>query len=336
MGLFSRKRRGAAASTPRAFHHHPVLGTDLTGVVQFAQPDSSLDESKLLTVIDKLEDVFSMYRAGSELRRWGHGETNDVGADLATVLRRAQHWREASDGAFNPAAGIASRAWDDAHAGGRVPTDQQLERLVAELRQPRFSVEGDSVSRIGDCTIVTLNAIAKGYIADCAAAHVASETGVESVTLTLGGDLVHRGSGSTLVSVQNPMRLYDNEPPLFQLRISNAAMATSGSAARGWNIQGTLYSHVIDPRTARPVSTIASASVVSRTAMDADALATVFSVVSPSSVDRSQAGSLQRSRTAWSRSQGRSTSTTLEKNCVSSRARPSALCCSLRNTVHNY
>ena len=285
MGLFSRRARDEPVPTIRTFHHHPVLGTDLTGVVRFGA-SGAFDESELLALIDSLEDVFSAYRAESTLSRWRLGEIDAVGPHLAAVLGRAHHWFEASDGAFNPAAGIATQVWASSRTSGRLPTADELNQLVNELQQPRFSVDGDNVSRLGDCTMVNLNAIAKGYIADRAAAHIAALPGVESNTVNIGGDLVHRGSGATPVSIQNPMRPYDNEPPLFRVRVSNAGIATSGSAARGWDIEGNWYSHVIDPRTAQPVSRISSASVVAPTAMEADALATVFSVMATSERQR--------------------------------------------------
>ena len=58
-------------------------------------------------------------------------------------------------------------------------------------------------------------------------------------------------------------------------------LATSGSARRGWRIAGRWYSHVIDPRSGRPVDHVASASVVAPDAATADAVATVLSVLAP-------------------------------------------------------
>ncbi|MBA60885.1 MAG: membrane-associated lipoprotein, partial [Planctomycetaceae bacterium] len=57
------------------------------------------------------------------------------------------------------------------------------------------------------------------------------------------------------------------------------AVATSGSYRRGFTIENTLHSHIIDPRTGLPTSQIRSATVLAATAMDADALATSFSVL---------------------------------------------------------
>ena len=59
------------------------------------------------------------------------------------------------------------------------------------------------------------------------------------------------------------------------------AVATSGNYRRGVRIGDRFYSHIIDPRTARPVGHILSSTVVAPNPSDAGALATAFSVLSP-------------------------------------------------------
>jgi hypothetical protein len=64
------------------------------------------------------------------------------------------------------------------------------------------------------------------------------------------------------------------------LEIAGKAIATSGDYRRGYSINGKWYSHIVDPRTAKPVSEIISATVVSCSAIDAGALATAFNIIS--------------------------------------------------------
>jgi FAD:protein FMN transferase len=276
MGL----RSGTVRVTP--FHHHPVLGTDATGFIESnARGKSGPErlESLLLKTVDEMENVFSAYRRDSEFCKWRRGETFVVSQPLLEVLARAQFWVTQSNGAFNPSVGIASELWAAASSAQSAPSDKDVQSVVEQLRTLPFQAVGEAINRTGDCQALNLNAIAKGYIVDRAADAVLGEKGVESIVLNVGGDLIHRGTGSTSVRIQNPLRAYDNEPPMYTLNVADAAVATSGSAARGWQIGETWFSHVIDPRTARPVSEIASASVIAQTAIEADAIATVLSVV---------------------------------------------------------
>jgi thiamine biosynthesis lipoprotein len=100
-----------------------------------------------------------------------------------------------------------------------------------------------------------------------------------SIAVNAGGDLVHRGSGSLSVGVENPARPFDNEPPLTVAAISNRAVATSGTARRGWTIRGKRFGRVLDPRTGWPVDAVASVSVLAPDGATADAVATVVGVL---------------------------------------------------------
>ena len=59
-------------------------------------------------------------------------------------------------------------------------------------------------------------------------------------------------------------------------------MATSGDYRNFYEVDGKLYSHLIDPRTGRPVAhRLASVSVVGHSCMRADALASGLLVLGP-------------------------------------------------------
>ena len=66
---------------------------------------------------------------------------------------------------------------------------------------------------------------------------------------------------------------------LVVIRLSGGAVATSGNYQRNFRIQGQTYSQIIDPRTGWPVTQAPSVTIIAPTAADADALATVCSVL---------------------------------------------------------
>ncbi len=194
--------------------------------------------------------------------------------ELTALLHAGQQWQRDSHGVLNPAVGILSRRWEKAASEGVVPSASELAELASSIVAPRYA-HGVPV---GDCTELTFHSLAKGLIIDLAAAR----SGVDeksALVLNVGGDLRRVGGEPRIVGIENPLRAYDNEPPLVRVRISNSALATSGGARRGWTIADRWFSHVIDPRTGWPVEHIASASVVALDAMTADAVATVLSVL---------------------------------------------------------
>ena len=241
-----------------------------------AQTASAADDA-VVAEVQRLDTVFSTYRADSELCRWGRGELDRCSPDLRTVLAAAERWWRFSDGAFHPATGQLRGSWLNAERAARLPTEDELE----QLRRPPlpFRVDhADAVHRVADCTGVDLNAIAKGYIVDRAVAAALAVDGVRSVLVNAGGDLRQAGAGAVDVGIEDPYRPFDNLPPRWRIRIADTALATSGSARRGFRINGQRLGHVLDPASGRPADHVASVSVLAPDALTADALATVFGV----------------------------------------------------------
>lgn len=236
----------------------------------------------LVDEIRRLEAIFSVFQAGSELHRWRAGPTvSRVSAELASLLRESLTLHEASGGVYNPAVGELTDVWKEAEAHGTPPDGGVLERVVAGILAPRYRVEGLTVEKLGDCSRLNFNAFAKGKVIDMACDRVLTSLEAEMLLVNIGGDLRHCGVGSVELGVENPLRPFDNEPPLTRAIVSNGGAATSGLARRGFRIGDRWYSHVLDPRTGQPVDVVASATVIARTAAQADGIATVLSVLPP-------------------------------------------------------
>jgi FAD:protein FMN transferase len=127
-----------------------------------------------------------------------------------------------------------------------------------------------SITPAGLRTARNVDALGKAYILDRTAAVAAGSHGITSVLLNIGGDIVVRGR-SCDVAIADPAAWQDNATPLTWVRLRDQAIATSGGYARG--------SHLVDARTGNRFQHAAGASVVARTAVDANALATTLCVV---------------------------------------------------------
>jgi FAD:protein FMN transferase len=261
----------------------PVLGTVLT-LYASATSQRVLEkvEGELLAEIDRLEGLFSAYRPDSELCRW-QGADGDgvVSAELANLLDIALEWQRRSDGIFNPAVGVLSARWRLAEAQQRVPSADELASLASTITEAPYEMVDGHPRKIGACESLNFNAFAKGHIVDLAALYVAERFSLSTVMVNIGGDLRHVGERGAAIAIEDPLRPFDNEAPLTLIELRNAGFATSGSARRGFTVDGRWFSHVIDPRSGQPVDAIASASVIARDAATADVVATVLSVIDP-------------------------------------------------------
>lgn len=268
-----------------AGRHEPVLGTTLELLIDATSEACAREaERAVLAEFDRLERVFSVYATDSELRRWQRAEITETGEELRALLRLSLEWFERGRGAYNPAVGRLTARWKEAAESGTRPSAVELSQLAASIATAPYVFDGNGVLTVtGDIDGLSFNAIAKGFIVDRAVAVALACDGVTSVMLSAGGDLVHRGSKPggepIVVGVEDPFNPYDNAPPLTVVNVHDAGVATSGSARRGFVVDGVRYGHVIDPRTGWPVEHVASVSVMAGDAVTADVVATITGVL---------------------------------------------------------
>jgi thiamine biosynthesis lipoprotein len=133
---------------------------------------------------------------------------------------------------------------------------------------------------------IDLSAIAPGHATDVLS-ELLTEAGCPDHMVDVGGEVYARGrkaDGSTWrigIETPDPAR-----PPGTSvsrvLRLENMAVSTSGDYRDFIEWQGHRYSHTFDPRTGAPVDhALASVTVLDRSTMWADGLATLLTVLGP-------------------------------------------------------
>jgi thiamine biosynthesis lipoprotein ApbE len=113
-----------------------------------------------------------------------------------------------------------------------------------------------------------VDALGKAYIIDrAAAAALKAYPSLDALLLNIGGDIVVRGRPAE-IAIADQTAWYDNAEPAAIIAVENAAVATSGTYARG--------SHLIDSRTGQSQRSSVAATVVASDAVTANALATTL------------------------------------------------------------
>lgn len=242
----------------------PLLGTRAE-IRVFARDQRVADSAELavLEEVARLEQIFTVFDPTSALQQYRVTGSTSV-PELVELIDVARHWSDKSHGMFDPRVQTLVEVWDRAETRGTPPSTTDLTvALHARADKP----------------IDNLNALAKGWIAQRSIETVNdADTAIDSLWLSLGGDMVHRGGGSVTVGIEDPHRPYDNVAPMATVEIRNEAVATSGAARRWWTISGVRYPKVLDPRSGQPADGIASATIVAPDAAVADVLATIAMV----------------------------------------------------------
>src|SRR5262245_42992618 len=126
---------------------------------------------------------------------------------------------------------------------GRAPSLELQEVLDAYAYWERRTDGVFAIRPGGAATPRNVDALGKAYIIDRAVEAVRRACpSVDALLLNIGGDIGAWGDACE-IGVANPLAWYDNAPPLTMIVLENAAVATSGSYARG--------AHLTDARNGR-------------------------------------------------------------------------------------
>lgn len=208
--------------------------------------------------IERLENIFSLYRPSSEVSRLNReGTLFAPSRDLVGVVRAAIEWRKRTQGAFDP---TIQPLWQAAAAGREVtPAVLGLAGTPIDIAPDRLTLQTGAR--------LTFNGIAQGRIAD-RVTEVLSSHGFTDVVVD-AGEL--RLPGTTCRTISLPATG-------TAVRVARVAIATS--EPRGLVFEPvTNRHHLIDPRTGLSPQHWRSITVFAPMAEIADALSTAFSVL---------------------------------------------------------
>lgn len=229
--------------------------------------------------INRLEALLSRTREGSEIWRINHGDTTDISPEAVALIERALAYSGETGGAFDVTIAPLVDLWAINSDNPCVPSQPEIDALLPLVGSGHAHVDGSAVTLDEGCAI-DLGGIAKGYASDRVAA-VFAESGITSGTASLGGNVYVCGSRPDgkpwSVAVQDPRG--DGYACLLQLRDTFAV--TSGGYQRYFTApDGTVYQHIIDPKTGRPAeSDLLSVTVVCPDGTRADAYSTALYVM---------------------------------------------------------
>jgi FAD:protein FMN transferase len=261
------------------------MGVDVRIVVY--APDKPHAEAACTAAFERiaeLDTTMSDYRVDSELNRLcarAGGPPVTVSKDLFLVLQRSQELARRSGGAFDVTCGPLVRLWRAARKSGVPPTRVQV--AIARARMGWRLVELDprarSVRLLKKGMQLDLGGIGKGYAGDRAQAAL-KRRGVTRALVQAGGDIVVTDPppGEAGWKIEVPNAEAAGAPPLTY---ANAAVSTSGDLEQSVEIAGRRYSHIMDPRSGRPLTDRIQVTIVARDGLTSDGLSTAVSVLGP-------------------------------------------------------
>jgi len=230
-------------------------------------------------LVEQLENLMSITIEGSDVYRINnaHGEATAVDPATIEVISKSIEFGELSAGLFDITVGRLSRLWNFSE-NEEIPEGAALAETHATVDFRQISIFDNTVTLANADAWIDLGAIAKGYIADRVADFLI-ENGVSSAMINLGGDIRlvgDRGDGNPWrLAIRNPFD-YGDEPHVAVLEVSSAAVVSSGTYERRFEVDGVWYHHILDPKTAMPaISDVVSVTVIAQSGIAGEGLATI-------------------------------------------------------------
>lgn len=242
-------------------------------------------QAAIESALDRVIAQMSHWEQDSGISRFNRaqaGSRHVLPAEFATVMRCAFRWAAASDGAIDPSVGPLVACWGFGPEAAEAALPDAAAQAVARGRvgwsRLAFDEAEGSLLQPGGAAL-DLSGIAKGFAVDHGIDALRA-LGIADALLEVGGEL--RGIGKR-PGGQPWQVLVDGDPSVARrVALWNMAIATSGDRWHRRSHEGRHWSHTIDPRTGEPVAhALASVTVLHAECMQADALATVLTVLGP-------------------------------------------------------
>ena len=238
------------------------------------------------------EKIFSHWRKDALLYQFNktkHTEPIVVDSRIYKLLKHANWMHQNSAGAFDPAIGHLVNIWGfgpDGKNRTSIPPEEQIEKARQTSGMNQLKILPEKMVRKNHPTLqLDLSGSAKGEIID-QICQLLDRYSFGNYLVEIGGEIRAEGKGRKgngwVVGLEDG--LSKNENGMTSVPLRNYAVATSGSYRLTKPNPGSNRnaSHLIDPRTGRPIEhDLIAVNAFAPTARDADAWATALMILGP-------------------------------------------------------
>ena len=262
--------RGVRSATPVRTWRGIALGAPASLTIAGRAPaeaDALIAAAR--SEIDRLEDVFSLYRSGSALCRLNReGALDAPPADLLVLLSRVAAIHTITEGAFDP---TVQPVWRLLAETAGAPDPQAMAAAQALVGWDAVSVEPGRIAFARAGMALTLNGIAQGYVTDCVA-DLLRAAGLESVLVEIG-EIAANGPEAPGEAWRVGIAEREDESVEESVFLTAGSIATSAPLGTTFDAAGAV-GHILDPQRGPIPQAWRRISVLHPSATMADGLST--------------------------------------------------------------
>jgi len=250
-----------------------IFGTTLEVIIpkdgSFEEAPSEKVSEEVFSMFKKFDLIFSRFNKESELSVLNKERKAKVSPEFIELLKKALMFVEETNGVFNPLVNLSALGYsEDFHHNLFVKkgaeTSLDIRNVLIDENENTVELKSTAQLDLGGC--------AKGFAVDKAVS--LAEKSLNNFIINAGGDLYAKGlfhGKKWEVGIANPKNEEEN---LEIIKISNKAVATSGSYRRKWTLEGEQYHHILSGKDGRPTANnISCVTVVADSCLEADVYA---------------------------------------------------------------
>ena len=240
--------------------------------------DKALQDS-ILPILNGVGKSLSVFDENSLVSFLNKSDSLRVDSHFVIVYDTSKKINLLSEGNFDPTLSPLIDAWGFGRGHTVSPDTLAVDSILTFIGINKTHRNGDIIIKDDRRIRFNFSAIAKGYGCD-AVGDMLRRNGVDNYMVEIGGELVLNGvspSGKAWkIAIDAPIEEKSpGEETALIIEVSDCGVATSGNY-RNYRIDnGVKNAHTISPLTGRPfIGQILSATVISSSCMESDALAT--------------------------------------------------------------
>ncbi len=267
-----------------------AMGTRLDLVI----PENSPEESRrsadeIRSEVNRLERKMSRFDCASPLstiNREAGLRPVTVDEEMTHILKLCLSYSESTNGAFDITLSPLCALWKEGatqtHASPPTAREIAAVKEATGMDKLEIDTENHSVRFHHPDLAIDLGGFGKGYALE-RVGEILEGSGKKNTFVCFGDSAVlgcgrHPHGKHWEVGVKH---LFDQGRSVHSFRLSNQSLSTSGVTPNNIQSDVSWYSHLISPKSGRPVVGYRTLSVVSPSAMDAEVLSTALTAIPP-------------------------------------------------------
>ena len=207
-----------------------------------------------------------------------------ISDELNEVFKTAKEINAKSNGFFDLTLDPIIELWGFGYKSKQmqvIPKDNQIKNILSLIGQKSFlkmNFDNNELIKKNKDIMINLSSIGKGYGIDLIGKKL-DQLGINNYIINIGGDILTKGYNSKkenwVIGIENP----NLKEKLIKeiVNLTNKGLATSGDYKNFFTKDGKRYSHIINPKTGKPIKhSTKSVTVIHENSMKADGWATAF------------------------------------------------------------